>query len=236
MDQSVNRSQLQLIIAGLTDGVILIEPDQSIAWANDAALAMHGIERVEALGESVAAYRANFQLQYRNNHHIEEGRYPIERVVGGERFDDVVVEVTPAGKNKPQWVHRIRSLIINDSDGNPDCLVLILKDATDRFQAEERFQKTFAANPAPAIICRLTDLRYVKVNQGFIEMTGVSEGAAPWSHDLRDRSVQRRGKTCACHRAPQPGRNNPSDGGADRPSGRGCQVGDRRRPAAGGRR
>ncbi len=172
MDQSVNRSQLQLIIAGLTDGVILIEPDQSIAWANDAALAMHGIERVEALGESVAAYRANFQLQYRNNHHIEEGRYPIERVVGGERFDDVVVEVTPAGKNKPQWVHRIRSLIINDTDGNPDCLVLILKDATDRFQAEERFQKTFAANPAPAIICRLTDLRYVKVNQGFIEMTG----------------------------------------------------------------
>ena len=56
--------------------------------------------------------------------------------------------------------------------GNPDCLVLILKDATDRYQAEERFQRTFSANPAPAVICRLADFRYVKVNQGFIEMTG----------------------------------------------------------------
>jgi PAS domain S-box-containing protein len=172
LDQSINRSQLQLIIAGLTDGVILVEPDQSIAWANEAALAMHGVERTEQLGASVTDYRANFQLQYRNNHLIEDGRYPIERVVGGERFDDVVVEVTQADSDGPQWVHRIRSLIINDADGHPDCLVLILKDATDRFQAEERFQKTFAANPAPAIICRLSDLRYVKVNQGFIDMTG----------------------------------------------------------------
>ena len=172
MDQSVNRSQLQLIIAGLTDGVILVDPDQSIAWANEAALAMHGVDKTEHLGSSVAEYRRNFQLQYRNNHHIEEGKYPIERVVGGERFDDVVVEVTPAGANAPQWVHRIRSLVINDADDNPDCLVLILKDSTERFLAEERFQKTFAANPAPAIIGRLNDLRFVKVNQGFLEMTG----------------------------------------------------------------
>ena len=172
VDKSVNRSQLQLIIAGLTDGVIIIEPDQTIAWANDAALAMHGVDRIDALGASVDEYRHNFQLQYRNNHRIEEGKYPIERVVGGERFDDVVVEVSRAGRSKPEWVHKIRSLVINDAHGTPDCLVLILKDATDRFQAEERFQRTFAANPAPAIICRLSDLRYVKVNQGFIEMTG----------------------------------------------------------------
>lgn len=32
--------------------------------------------------------------------------------------------------------------------------------------------KTFNANPAPAVICRLSDLRYVKVNQGFLDMTG----------------------------------------------------------------
>ncbi|MFG1350219.1 PAS domain-containing protein [Xanthobacter autotrophicus] len=43
---------------------------------------------------------------------------------------------------------------------------------TERFTAEERFERTFNANPAPAIICRLSDLRYVKVNQGFLEMTG----------------------------------------------------------------
>ena len=33
-----DRSQLQQIIAGLTEGVILLEPDQTITYANDAAL------------------------------------------------------------------------------------------------------------------------------------------------------------------------------------------------------
>ncbi len=172
LDQIVGRSQLQLIIAGLTDGVILVDPDQSLAWANQAALAMHGVVSIDDLGADVTEYRRNFQLNYRNNHAVDAGEYPIERVVTGEAFDDVVVEVTPAGKDKPEWVHRIRSLVINDAKGHPDCLVLIIKDATDRYQAEERFQRTFAANPAPAIICRLADLRYVKVNQGFLEMTG----------------------------------------------------------------
>ncbi len=195
VDKSVNRSQLQMIIAGLTDGVIIVEPDQTIAWANDAALAMHGVDSIEALGANVDEYRRNFQLQYRNNHRIDDGKYPIERVVGGERFDDVVVEVSRAGRSKPEWVHKIRSLVINDAHGTPDCLVLILKDATDRFQAEERFQKTFAANPAPAIICRLSDLRFVKLNQGFIEMTGYRKeqllGRSTYEIDLMKDSERR---------------------------------------------
>ena len=44
------RSQLQQIIAGLTEGVILLEPDQTITYANDAALDMHGVTRLEELG------------------------------------------------------------------------------------------------------------------------------------------------------------------------------------------
>lgn len=31
----------------------------------------------------------------------------------------------------------------------------VVQDATERFIAEERFGKTFNANPAPALICRL---------------------------------------------------------------------------------
>lgn len=45
-----DRRQLQQIIAGLTEGVILIEPDQRILWANEAALAMHGVDSLEGLG------------------------------------------------------------------------------------------------------------------------------------------------------------------------------------------
>ena len=143
----MERSQLRLIIAGLTDGVILVEPDQTISWANDAALAMHGVDDLVALGRDVKDYRRNFRLTYRNKHSVDKGNYPLERVVAGEAFDDVVVEVTRAGCDHPDWVHRIRSLVINDPNGEPDCLVLIIKDVTDRYEAEERFQRTFARKP-----------------------------------------------------------------------------------------
>jgi len=167
-----DRRQLQQIIAGLTEGVILIDPDQTILWANEAALAMHGAETMQELGATVDDYRDRYRLRYRNNHPVPAGDYPLDRVAAGEVFSDVVVEVALKGEDEPRWTHRIRSLVLTDADEAPDCLVLVLHDATERFEAEERFERTFGANPAPAIICRIADLRYVKVNQGFLEMTG----------------------------------------------------------------
>jgi len=93
---------LRQIIAGLDEGVILIDPDQSLLWANDAALAMHGVERLDQLGATVDDYRARFQLRYRNNHRLADDDYPIERVVAGDSFSEVVVEVTVAGEEAPR--------------------------------------------------------------------------------------------------------------------------------------
>ncbi|EPL03479.1 helix-turn-helix transcriptional regulator [Pseudomonas sp. CF161] len=168
-----NRRQLQQIISGLSDGVILIEVDQTILWANQAALAMHGVSDVRQLGANAAEYAERFALRYRNNHPVAADSYPINRVAAGETFNDVVVEVrTEIDGEERYWVHRIRSMILTDRSGAPESLVLILSDATDWASAEQRFEKTFNANPAPAVICRLSDLRYIKVNQGFLEMTG----------------------------------------------------------------
>ncbi len=169
--QRADRTQLQQIIAGLTEGVIIINPDQTIAWANDTALTLHGIKSVEELGGTVSEYRRRFELRYRNQHKLPPGDYPMERVIAGEAFSEVVVQVARPGEEK-YWIHQIRSLVLTDPEGRPDCLVLILNDETERFNAEDRFERAFGANPAPAIIARLSDMRYVKVNQGFMEMTG----------------------------------------------------------------
>ena len=175
--QKADRTQLQQIIVGLNDGVIIIDPDQTISWANDAALAMHGVSAIEELGRDVDEYRSRFELRYRNNHVVAAGKYPIDRVVAGEAFREVIVEVGSPGE-PARWTHRLRSLVLSRPDGKPDCLVLVINDETDLYNAEERFEKAFAANPAPAIICRLADLRYVKVNMGFMGLTGFVE------HDL----------------------------------------------------
>lgn len=167
-----NRRQMQQIIAGLSDGVILLDADKSLLWANDAVLLMHGVERISDLGSNAREYAKRFRLRYRNNHPVALKNYPISRAANGETFSDVLVEVTPTADLERTWVHRVRSLVLTDAQGAVDSMVLILSDATEWAGAEQRFEKTFNANPAPAVICRLSDLRYIKVNQGFVDMTG----------------------------------------------------------------
>jgi PAS domain S-box-containing protein len=166
--------QLQQIIVGLTEGVILVGTDRKILWTNDAALAMHGVSRAHGLGSTAAGYRRRFPLRYRNNRPVEGDRYPIDRAVAGESFGDVTVMMMRVGHADRTCFLTFRNLAITDDSGEVDYHVLIVRDETERFEAEERFESAFNANPAPAVICRLSDRCYVKVNPGFLEMTGYS--------------------------------------------------------------
>ncbi len=166
-----DRTQLQQIISGLTEGVIILDPDGTIAWANDTALALHGAGALEELGGTVAGYHGRFTLRYTDRQPVPPQEYPMDRLLAGEAFSELIVECTRAGEAKHR-VHQIRTLALRDAAGRPDCLVLIVNDETERFNAEQRFERAFGANPAPAIIARLSDMRYVKVNHGFLELTG----------------------------------------------------------------
>lgn len=171
-NQSVDLGRLRQIVAGLSEGVILAGEDGAILWANEAALRMHGVDDIDGLGTNAAGYRKRFALRYRNNHILGPKDYPIARVIAGEQFAEVVVEVTPASDEEPRWIHQVRSLVLADEKGKADLFVLVLQDVSLRFEAEQRFEQTFNVNPAPAVICRLGDHRYVKVNQGFLDLTG----------------------------------------------------------------
>lgn len=188
LSTETNRRHLQQIIAGLSDGVIVLDPDKTIRWANEAALAMHGVAQVSDMGRNAKEYAKRFALRYRNNHAVPADHYPIHRVSRGEMFDDVLVEVTHADNDERNWVHRVRGMVLTDNQGEAEFMVLIMDDVTEWASAEQRFEKTFNANPAPAVICRLSDLRYIKVNPGFLEMTGYARdqviGTATYELDI----------------------------------------------------
>jgi PAS domain S-box-containing protein len=189
-----DRTRLHQIIAELPEGVIIVNPDQTIAWANDAALAIHGVKSLKDLGRTVSDYRSRFELRYRDGQRLSPDEYPMARVVAGERFSEVIAEVHQR-KGKRLGIQRLRGLVVTDADGQPDCLALIIDDETERFDAEERFERAFAANPAPAIIARLSDMRYVKVNQGFLELTGYLQetliGRSVHEFDVLEGALQR---------------------------------------------
>lgn len=170
----INRSVLQQLISGLTDGLMLVEADGTISWANDAALQIHRVEDASSLGKTIADYRRNFTLRYRNNHTLGEGQYPLERLLAGEELDGVTLEVSPTSDPEANWVHVVRTLILANAGAKPDVYVLIVRDETPRFEAEKRFEKSFNANPAPGLICRQDDQRFIRVNEGFMQMTGLT--------------------------------------------------------------
>ena len=58
-----DRQQLHRIISGLTDGVVFVEPDHRIVWANEAALTMHGGTELAELGGTIEAYAKRFTLK-----------------------------------------------------------------------------------------------------------------------------------------------------------------------------
>jgi PAS domain S-box-containing protein len=167
-----DRRQLQQIIAGVTEGVVLVEPDGRIVWANDAALEMHGALAVPELGATVDDYAGLFTLRYRNGQVVPPTEHHFARLLRGESFDGLILDVRRIDDPEADWIHRARGFVLPDAQGDPDVLVLVLDNATDAFEAEERFERMFNANPAPALIVRVSDLRYVRVNQGFLEMTG----------------------------------------------------------------
>ncbi len=166
-----NRTQLLQIVSGLDDGVIMINSDRTIAWANDAALRMHVVGTLGELGDTVDAYWHRFTPRAHAGGTPAEAELSMDRVLRGEGFREMTVRTGGAGA-APQRVLQVRCIVLADPSGQPDCLAMLLNDVTERHDAEERFERTFAANPAPAIICRLADLRYVKVNDGFLSMTG----------------------------------------------------------------
>ena len=165
-------SHLRRIIADLSEGIILAEADQTIVWANAAALKMHGCETAEALGDTAKAYQERFHLTYRDGRAVPKAEYPIERLLKGQDFADLVVHLTRRDEPARDHILQMRGLHLPPGDGAQACLALVVCDVTEAFEAEERFERMFNANPAPAVIIRVADLRYVRVNEGFLQMSG----------------------------------------------------------------
>ncbi|MGE8689875.1 MAG: PAS domain S-box protein [Achromobacter sp.] len=162
---------LQSIVAGLNEGIILLEADGTIAWANASALGLHGTDKLEDLGDTPSGYRKRYTLSHRNHHRVPARQYPLDRLAAAEPFEDLLLDL--ARKDDKEFVRRVRAsgLSLQSGDG-AGYRVLILHDQTGRADPGEGIERAFDANPVPALLCRLHDLRCMRANAGFLEMTG----------------------------------------------------------------
>ena len=166
--------RLDQLIAQLLDGVILIDPSGVILSVNEAALRMHGMRSADELGATAEDYAARFSFRSQEGRPLKRRETPVFKLLAGDSFPDLVVQVAPAGEEETRWVHQVRDVAMDENGGEPDCLALVINDVSDRFDAEQRFEAMFRANPAPALILRNKDRRIARVNDGFAALTGTA--------------------------------------------------------------
>ena len=168
---------LEQLIGQLLDGVILVDPTGAILSVNEAALRMHGVSEAGALGRTVDDYAERFSIRSAEGRPLKRRDTPLFKLLAGESFPDLIVQVAPAGEEEARWVHQVRDVAMDEDGGEPDCLALVLCDVSERFDAERRFEAMFRANPAPALILRLADQRIARINPGFEALTGFTPDA-----------------------------------------------------------
>ena len=169
---SLGHRQLQQVMAHLGEGVILLDPDGDILWANRAALDMHGCDTTEDLGGSAKGYAGCFALRESGRRALKAHQIPPARLAAGESFDSLILELTRHDDAGLTRTLAFRGLVLSDDAGQPDMLVLFVEDTTEKVASDELFDRFFSSKPAPAAILRLDDSRYIRVNDGFCEMTG----------------------------------------------------------------
>ena len=168
------RAQLRCVIGDIEEGMLLVENDGSLSYANAAALALHGVDAVDQLGGTVDGYRSRFVLRYRDGHVLAADEHPATRMLAGEAIGGIVVEIARSAQAEHVTVVLRAIAVPRDpaGEGGPAFHILAFGDASTEVDAETRFERTFAANPTPAMVCRLHDHRFVRVNDGFLAMTG----------------------------------------------------------------
>jgi len=164
------------LVDQLTQGVLLLDINGNIVWANDAAAHLHGFNQHDDMLLTALQYQRQFDMRYVNHHKPGPGQHPLTRLANGKPFDCLKVLLSARSGEQANWLtFQLSGVLLGSEAPEPAVAALLIQDLTDQINAEKRFDKAFAANPAPALILRISDGRYIRVNQGFLRMTGYTK-------------------------------------------------------------
>jgi PAS domain S-box-containing protein len=133
------REQLDAILGGVADGVMVQREDGTVLFANEAAARIAGFESVDAYMQGTAA-AVSQQLSVLD----AEGRpfaldqLPARRAFRGDPSPDMVVQFRRAGTHERRW-SRTQSRIVRGPSGEP-LAISIFHDITDEMRSHERLR------------------------------------------------------------------------------------------------
>jgi PAS domain S-box-containing protein len=132
-----SRDQLEAILDGIADGVIVQEADGHFVYANDAAAQLAGFSSAAEYLTVTATDVSNWlEVVDADGQPFDYSRLPARRALQGEPAPEMVVQFRRRGSWERKWSFT-RSRAVRGAEGQP-LAISIFHDLTARIEAEQR--------------------------------------------------------------------------------------------------
>jgi PAS domain S-box-containing protein len=132
-----SRDQLETILGGIADGVLVQESTGRFVYANRAAAQIAGFDSVSDYLNATATDISN-RLEVVNalGQQFDYAQLPARRALHGEAAPEMVVQYRRRDTGERRW-SLTRARVVQGADGQP-LAISIFHDLTERIQAEQR--------------------------------------------------------------------------------------------------
>ena len=172
-----SRDQLDIILHGVADGIIVYDPHGNIIYANDAAASMTGTTSAQALMEAPeTATAARYEIIDEQRRPFSPSQFTHLRVLAGEPEAEVVMGYRLKGENQPERWSLVKSRPIYNERGEVSMVVTIIHDITERIATEQR-KDLFISTASHELKTPVTSLKgFTQVLQRRLAKQGDQQG------------------------------------------------------------
>jgi PAS domain S-box-containing protein len=134
-----SRDQLEIILHGVADGILVYAPDSRLLYANEAGAQMNGYASVqELLAAPPLGIISRYELIDEQGHPFPHAHLTHGRVLAGEPEAQAIIGYVEAGTGQPQRWSLVKSRPVPGESGMVAMVVTIIHDITERMIVERR--------------------------------------------------------------------------------------------------
>ncbi len=139
------RDQLNIILQGVADGIIVHHKDGQIIYANEAATQLIGYALIQAMMEtSPLGFLAKYEMIDEQGNSFPPSQLTHKRVFAGEREAQATIGYRNTTTQRPERWTFVKSRSLLDEQGEANYAITIIHDITEQKIAEEARQQLAA--------------------------------------------------------------------------------------------
>lgn len=133
------RDQLEIILQGVADGIIVYDRESRIVYANEAAAQMTGYASIRDMQQAQPLEPTRkFEITDEQGQPFPMTQLTHRRILAGEREAQATIGYSRKAGGSPERWSLVKSSPVYNEQGEVNLIVTIFHDITERVQAEQR--------------------------------------------------------------------------------------------------